>query len=169
MNRTYKLIASRGTEVIFDDRIDAPTPRAARHELKNRLGLTSLSGIVYSITEIPVDMIRQIVDARVAELAGGAPMQTPVPPDVEAMVMERLQPILRRLAALERTPDEPERPARFDPLAMLPDAPGEATEPDWSLVKRHFRRYRDPARTAAKYGIDVRDLIARARREEWSA
>jgi hypothetical protein len=28
MNRTYKLIASRGTEVIFDDRIDAPTPRA---------------------------------------------------------------------------------------------------------------------------------------------
>jgi hypothetical protein len=172
MNRTYKLIASRGTEVIFDDRIDAPTPRAARHELKNRLGLTSLSGIVYSITEIPVDLIRQIVDARVAELAGGAPMQTPVPPDVEALVMERLQPILRRLAALEQTPDEPERPARFDPLAMLPDAQGETpepTEPDWHLVKRHFRRYRDPAKTSAKYGIDVRDLNARARREGWEA
>ncbi len=102
-------------------------------------------------------------------------MQSPVPPDVEAMVMERLQPILRRLAALERTPDEPERPARFDPLAILPDAPGEATEPlernepDWSLVKRHFRRYRDPAKTAAKYGINVRDLNARARREGWEA
>ena len=113
MNRTYKLIASRGTEVIFDDRIDAPTPRAARHEHKNRLGLASLSGIVYSITEIPVDLIRQIVDARVAELAGVAPMQSPVPPDVEAMVMERLQPILRRLAALERTPDEPELSTRL--------------------------------------------------------
>jgi len=109
------------------------------------------------------------VDARVAELAGGAPMQSPVPADVEALVMERLQPILRRLAALERTPDEPERPARFDPLAMLPDAPSEATEPDWSLVKRHFRRYRDPAKTAAKYGINVRDLNARARREGWEA
>jgi hypothetical protein len=166
MNRTYKLIASRGTEVIFDDRIDAPTPRAARHELKNRLGLASLSGIVYSITEIPVDLIRQIVDARVAELAGGAPMQTPVPPDVEALVMERLQPILRRLAALERTPDEPERPARFDPLAILPET---TPEPDWSLVKRHFRRYRDPAKTAAKYDINVRDLNARARREGWEA
>ena len=169
MNRTYKLIASRGTEVIFDDRIDAPTPRAARHELKNRLGLASLSGIVYSITEIPVDLIRQIVDSRVAELAGGAPMQTPVSPDVEALVMERLQPILRRLAALERTPDEPERPARFDPLANLPDAPGEAAEPDWSLVKRHFRRYRDPAKTAAKYGLKLRDLNARAGREGWAA
>ena len=169
MNRTYKLIASRGTEVIFDDRIDAPTPRAARHELKNRLGLTSLSGIVYSITEIPVDLIRQIVDARVAELAGGAPMQSPVPPDVEALVMERLQPILRRLAALEQTPDEPERPARFDPLAMLPDAPGEATEPDWNLVKRHLRRYGDPRKTAEKYGLTVRELNTRARREGWSA
>ena len=169
MNRTYKLIASRGTEVIFDDRLHAESPRAARREMKKLLGLESLSGIVYSITEIPVDLIRQIVDARVAELAGGAPMQTPVPADVEALVMERLQPILRRLAVLERTPDEPERPARFDPLAMLPDAPGEATAPDWPLVKRHFRRYRDPAKTAGKYGIDVRDLIARARREGWSA
>jgi hypothetical protein len=137
--------------------------------MKKLLGLESLSGIVYSITEIPVDLIREIVDARVAELAGGAPMQSPVPPDVEALVMERLQPILRRLAALERTPDEPERPARFDPLAILPDAPGEATEPDWHLVKRHFRRYRDPAKTSAKYGIDVRDLNARARREGWEA
>jgi len=169
MNRTYKLIASRGTEVIFDDRLHAESPRAARREMKKLLGLESLSGIVYSITEIPVDLIREIVDARIAELAGGAPMQTPVPPDVEAMVMERLQPILRRLAALERTTDEPERPPRFDPLAMLPDAPGEATEPDWPLVKRHFRRYRDPAKTAGKYGINVRDLNARARREEWSA
>jgi hypothetical protein len=88
------------------------------------------------------------------------------------MVMERLQPILRRLAALERTPDEPERPPRFDPLAMLPDAQGETpepTEPDWHLVKRHFRRYRDPAKTAAKYGLNVRDLNARARREGWEA
>jgi len=169
MNRTYKLIASRGTEVIFDDRLHAESPRAARREMKKLLGLESLSGIVYSITEIPVDLIREIVDARIAELAGGAPMQTPVPADVEALVMERLNPILRRLAALERTPEEPERPARFDPLAMLPDAPGEATEPDWPLVKRHFRRYRDPAKTAAKYGIDVRDLIARAGREGWEA
>jgi hypothetical protein len=169
MNRTYKLIASRGTEVIFDDRLHAESPRAARREMKKLLGLESLSGIVYSITEIPVDLIREIVDARIVELAGGAPMQTPVPADVEALVMERLNPILRRLAALERTPEEPERPARFDPLAMLPDALGEPLEPDWSLVKRHFRRYRDPAKTAGKYGIDVRDLIARARREEWSA
>ena len=37
--------------------------RDARKELKRLLGLQSLSGIVYPITEIPVELIREIVDA----------------------------------------------------------------------------------------------------------
>lgn len=166
MKRTYKLIASRGNDIVFDDRLQADSPRDARREMKKLLGLDSLSGIVYSITEIPVDLIREIVDARIAELAGGAPIQTPVPADVEALVMDRLKPILHRLAALEQTPDEPERPTRFDPLAALPEP---ATETDWNLVKRHFRRYGDPRKTAEKYGLNLRDLNARARREGWGA
>ena len=168
MKRTYKLIASRGTEIVFDDRLQADTPREARNELKRQLGLQSLSGIVYSITEIPVELIREIVDARIAELAGGAPLLTPVPADVDALVMERLQPILRRLAALEQTPaaEEPAPVTRFDPLAVLPEP---AAEPDWNLVKRHYRRYGNPEATAAKYGIALRDLKARAKREGWDA
>jgi hypothetical protein len=166
MKRTYKLIASRGNEIVFDDRIQADTPRNARNELKKLLGLQSLSGIVYSITEIPVDLIREIVDARIAELAGGAPLQTPVPADLEALVMERLQPILRRLATLEQTPEEPAPVTRFDPLAALPEP---AAEPDWNLVKRHFRRYGNPEATAAKYGIGIRELKARATREGWAS
>jgi hypothetical protein len=164
MKRTYKMIASRGTEIVFDDRLQADSPRDARKELKKILGLQSLSGVVYSITEIPVDLIREIVDARIAELAGGAPLQTPVPADVEALVMERLQPILRRLAVLEQTPEQPQQPTRFDPLAILPD---HSNEPDWNLVKRHYRRYADPQKTAEKYGLAVRELNARARREGW--
>ena len=168
MKRTYKLIASRGTEIVFDDRLQADTPRDARKELKRLLGLQSLSGIVYSITEIPVDLIREIVDARIAELAGGAPLQTPVPADVDALVMERLQPILRRLAAPEQAPaaEEPAPVTRFDPLAVLPEP---AAGPDWNLIKRHYRRYGNPEATAAKYGIALRDLKARARREGWDA
>jgi hypothetical protein len=164
MKRTYKLIASRGNDIVFDDRVHADTPRHARREMKKLLGLESLSGIVYSITEIPMDLIREIVDARIAELAGGAPLQSPVPADVEALVMDRLKPILRRLAALEQLPDEPPRPARFDPLSILPNTP---PEPDWNLVKRHFRRYGDPRKTAAKYGLNLRALNTRARSEGW--
>jgi hypothetical protein len=164
MKRTYKLIASRGDDIVFDDRVHADTPRHARQEMKKLLGLDSLSGIVYSITEIPMDLIRKIVDARIAELAGGAPLQSPVPADVEALVMERLQPILRRLSALEQLPDAPPRSTRFDPLANLPDT---SPEPDWNLVKRHLRRYRLPHKTADKYGVPVNQLITRARLEGW--
>ena len=119
---------------------------------------------MYSITEIPVDLIREIVDAGIAELAGGAPIQTPVPADVETLAMDRLKPILRRLAALEQTPESPEHPTRFDPLAILPDT---TPEPDWNLVRRHFCRYGDPRKTADKYCLNPRDLNARARREGW--
>jgi hypothetical protein len=41
MNRTYKLIASRGNEIVFDDRIQADTPRNARRELKKLLNPTA--------------------------------------------------------------------------------------------------------------------------------
>ena len=51
MKRTYKLIASRGNDIVFDDRLQADSPRDARREMKKLLGLESLSGIVYSITE----------------------------------------------------------------------------------------------------------------------
>ena len=166
MKRTYKLIASRGNDIVFDDRLQADSPRDARKEMKKLLGLDSLSGIVYSITEIPVDLIREIVDARIAELVGGAPIQTPVPADVEAMVMERLKPILRRLSALEHAPTDPPPTPRFDPLANLPEL---NPEPDWSLVRRHFRRYGDPAKTAAKYSIELSVLNARATTEGWAA
>jgi hypothetical protein len=166
MKRIFKMIASRGNEIVFDDRVQADSPRDARKEMKKLLGLESLSGIVYSITEIPVELIREIVDARIAELAGGAPLLTPIPADVEALVMERLKPILIRLAALEQSSEEPAPSQRFDALACLPEP---TNEPDWNLVKRHFRRYQDPRKTAEKYGLKLRDLNARARREGWAA
>ena len=126
MERTFKLIASRGSEIIFDDRIEAANPREARTKLKEQLGVESLSGIVYAITEIPVDLIREIVDARVAELFNGT------------------------------APEPPASPA----------AP--PTEPDWSLVRRHYRRYGDPAKTAEKYGVPLDKLEARAGKEGWA-
>ena len=156
MKRTYKLIASRGNDIVFDDRLQADSPRDARREMKKLLGLTSLSGIVYAITEIPVDLIREIVDARIAELAGGDPLDITFPEDIKDAVLEHLTPILRRLGTLDPTTTP------FDPQVDLP-------APDWNLVKRHFRRYGDPAKTAAKYGIELEVLTTRATEEGWAA
>ena len=181
MNRTYKLIASRGTEIVFDGRIEAAGPRDARRRMKELLGLQSLSGIVYSITEVPVDLIRQIVDARIAEVMGGAQVQLPASPDLAAAVAAQLAPILRRLEALEQSGPAPAaQSTRFDPLASLPPSapepePEEESLPEpeppaglnWAQIKAHLRRYRRPERTAELYGITRRQLEARAAAEGW--
>lgn len=189
MKRTYKVIASRGTEIVFDDRIDAESPREARERMKELLGLKSLSGIVYTITELPVDLIRQLVDARVAEIIGGATVTTPAPADLTAAVAAHLAPILRRLEALEQQAGASAPAARFDPLASLPPVQTE-TEPEpaqteaepepegadvdepppglnWAQIKSHLRRYRRPDRTAELYGITREQLDARAEAEGW--
>jgi hypothetical protein len=181
MNRTYKLIASRGTEIVFDGRIEAAGPRDARRRMKELLGLQSLSGIVYSITEVPVDLIRQIVDARIAEVMGGAEVNAAAPADLAAAVAAQLAPILRRLEALEQSGPAPAaQSTRFDPLASLPP-PAPEPEPEeeslpepeppaglnWAQIKAHLRRYRRPERTAELYGITRRQLEARAAAEGW--
>ena len=93
-------------------------------------------------------------------------LEAPTPAEAEALVMERLKPILSRLATLEQGPTkEPITVTRFDPLAALPEP---AAEPDWNLVKRHFRGYGSPEAPAAKYGIGIRELKTRAKREGWA-
>src|SRR5439155_9036997 len=68
--KLFKLIASKAGKVVFDDRIEADTPRTAREQMKSLLGLQSLTGVVYSITEIPVELIREIVATKVLEIVG---------------------------------------------------------------------------------------------------
>jgi len=49
------------------------------------------------------------------------------------------------------------------------ELPALAAEPDWTLVKRHYRHYGDASKTAFKYAISIRELKARARREGWAS
>ena len=104
----FKLIASRSGKVVFDERIEAGTPREAREKMKAALGLQSLTGLVYAITEIPVDIIRDIVAGQMAQAivktrGGGRRI------DVEALIGAAVQSataamftgVERRLAAIE--------------------------------------------------------------------
>ena len=83
--KLFKVIASKAGRVAFDDRIEAESPREAREQMRALLGLRSLTGVVYAITEIPVDLIQNIVDARLTEalqrLRGGE-----APQGVEDMI-----------------------------------------------------------------------------------
>jgi hypothetical protein len=68
--KLFKLIASQGGRIVFDQRLEAATPREAREKMKATLGVPKLTGIVYAITEIPLDLLRDLVTRRVLELVG---------------------------------------------------------------------------------------------------
>lgn len=106
--KLFKLIASKAGKVVFDDRIEAENPRTAREQMKSLLGLQSLTGVVYSITEIPVELIREIVTTKVMEVVGkrrggGSSIDVSkiIGDAANVAVADRLRPLEQRLAALE--------------------------------------------------------------------
>jgi hypothetical protein len=131
--KLFKIIASRGGNVLFDDRLEAPTPREARNQMRSLLGMKSLTGVVYSITEIPVELIGEIAAARVAEALARFDDGTP-PPSLQEIirvaaaeeVRRQLTELRAQLAALApRAPEAETPPERFDPF----QAPAEPYEP----------------------------------------
>jgi hypothetical protein len=156
--KLFKIIASRGGNVLFDDRLEAPTPREARNQMRGLLGMKSLTGVVYSITEIPVELIGEIAAARVAEALARFDEGTP-PPSLEEIirvaaaeeVRRQLAELRSELATLAPRAQEPETaPERFDPF-QLPTEPAESepAAPPSPVVERvqanvEERRRRQP-------------------------
>jgi len=98
--KLFKIIASRGGNVLFDDRLEAPTPREARNQMRALLGMKSLTGVVYSITEIPVELIGEIAAARVAEALARFDDGTPPPSLQEIIRVAAAEEVRRQLAEL---------------------------------------------------------------------
>ncbi len=188
--KLFKLIASRAGQVLFDDRVEAESPREAREQMKALLGMNSLTGVVYAITEIPVDLIQSIVEAKLAEavqrLQSGR-----VPVRLEDLIRPLAAEAAREQLAGLRTaqpaePAEPACPQRFD--AFTSGAASPRTEPtpprparqtprrptadgrmvDWRAVKRTYLRTRSIKQTAARFQLSVNTVKARCQREGWS-
>ena len=189
--KLFKLIASRAGQVLFDDRVEAESPREAREQMKALMGLNSLTGVVYAITEIPVELIQSIVDARLVEalqrLNGGqapASVEQMIRPIASAAVREQLA----NLREARITPDDPPPAAqRFDAFTPAVDqiiGTPTSTPPkprrkrtsvttngtlvDWKAVKRLYRRTGSIKQAAAQFKLSVNSVKARIRREGWS-
>ena len=188
--KLFKLIASRAGQVLFDDRVEADSPREAREQMKALMGLNSLTGVVYAITEIPVDLIQSIVDARLVEAmqrlnSGQAPasVEQMIRPIASAAVREQLA----NLREARITPDDPlPQPQRFDAFTPAVDqiigTPTSTPKPrrkltsvttngslvDWKAVKRMYRRTGSIKQTAAQFELSINSVKARIRREGWT-
>ena len=171
--KLFKLVASRANVIVFDERIEAETPREARDKMKQSLGLESLTGVVYAITEIPLELIREIVTSQMAAITttrrGATAVDIPklVGEAVNAITGTALGGIQQRMAKLET-----EKPVgRFNPLATSryrtfndPETP-ETGNTDTPEPKRHAETRPIPAPIRAILGPDWRAIKRRYKKD----
>jgi len=119
--KLFKIVACKAGKIVFDDRVQADSPRTAREQMKSVLGLQSLTGVVYSITEIPVELIKELINARVAEVvlsrngrSGNVNLEALIDSVVTDAIGARLRPIEQRLGALESAGQPSTTRRRFD-------------------------------------------------------
>ena len=164
-----KIIASQGGRVVFDDRLEAACPREARNQMRALLGMRSLTGVVYSITEIPVELIGEIAEAKVTEalrrFEGGS-----TPPSVEeAIRVAAAEEVRRQLGELRaealaapRTEQQTNgRGGRFDPfsdgdVSQLSD---EEIERVRSHAQRQLTEIRDQMRSGSPPSENVVERV----------
>jgi hypothetical protein len=148
--------------------------------LKQTIGRKTLNGLVFTITEIPVPLIREIV----AEILAGGDGGT-------AMPAANIVPITRP----EPEPEPEAGPGRYDAFAEAAEpepttaeaAPAAEAEPPkakaskpankagnpghgddhWSQVRAQWEGCRSVKQTAEHFGLSPNSIKTRMRRENW--
>lgn len=188
MNKLYYIVCEEKETTLFEGRYQGRTRGGALKFLKQSLGRKTLNGLIFTITEIPVPLIREIV----AEiLAGGA---TPAA-NVVPITRSEPEPKVTRFDAFadaaepeakpakakanskpEVTPTKPEsKPSKAKAKAnSKPEAtvakvgnPGHGDD-HWRKVRAHWEKCRSINKTAEKFGLSPNSVKTRARREGWN-
>lgn len=159
MDKLYWIVCEEGERTLFEGRFTGRTRGAALKHLKEQLGRTSLSGLVFAITEIPVPLIRQIV-AEILGQEGAADIpeiRPPAPPP----------PATRYDAFQDGGPgqgDEAEgapEPTPFQDTAPRPRF-------DWEAIKALYMQGRSPKDVARIMNVPPNTLKARITRQGWA-
>lgn len=148
MDKLYYIVCEEKGATLFDGKFQGRTRGAAIKFLKAQIGRQSLAGVVFTITEIPVPLIREIVQA-----------------------IMRGEPVIASPAAKPAAPVSQPAPAssskvvRFDAFENgEPSANGEAR---WTEIRRFYRECRSPKKTAVQFRVSINTIKARIRREGW--
>jgi hypothetical protein len=164
MNKLYWIVCDDKETNVFEGRYQGRTRGEALKFLKQSIGRKTLNGLVFTITEIPVPLIREIVAEILAEGNNATPAANIVP----------------------LTSPEPEAgPGRYDAFADAAEpepTPAEVTLPTpakkvgnpghgddhWSQVKAYWLECRSVKQTAEHFGLSPNTLKTRIRREGWN-
>ena len=171
MNKLYWIACDDKDTNIFDGRYQGRTRGEALKFLKQTLGRKTLNGLVFTITEIPVPLIRQIV---VEILAEGIPSQGTPAANVVPLTSPEPEASPGRYDAFadaaepEPTPAEVDSPgAEASKPAKKVGNPGHGDE-HWAAVRAYWEECRSVKQTAEHFGISPNSIKTRARREGWN-
>ena len=177
MNKLYWIVCDDKETNVFEGRYQGRTRGEALKFLKQSIGRKTLNGLVFTITEIPVPLIREIV----AEiLAGGGGSH--VAPAANIVPITQLEPEAgpgRYDAFAEAAEPEPTT-AEAAPAAEAEPPKAKASKPakkvgnpghgddHWSQVRAHWEGCRSVKQTAEHFGLSPNTLKTRIRRENWN-
>ena len=169
MNKLYWIVCDDKETNVFEGRYQGRTRGEALKFLKQSIGRKTLNGLVFTITEIPVPLIREIVAEIMAEGSNATPAANIVPltrPDPEASPGR--YDAFADAAEPEPTPAEATPPkAKASKPAKKVGNPGHGDE-HWSQVKAYWLECRSVKQTAEQFGLSPNTLKTRIRREGWN-
>jgi hypothetical protein len=151
MNKLYWIVCDDKETNVFEGRYQGRTRGEALKFLKQALGRKTLNGLVFTITEIPVPLIREIV----AEILDGKLPEIPAPVDVTTE---------------ECGPETESEPPTAKPTPVASDGkPGNPGFGDdlWKQARTYWEECRCIRKTAEKFGLSPNSVKTRARREGW--
>lgn len=158
MDKLYYILCEEKGATLFEGRFQGRTRGAAIKFLKEQIGRTKLNGAVFTITEIPVPLIREIVEA----IMKGEPILTGPITTTPSPTIKPAEPKPERFDAY---PPKPEEKKTED----TPPEPTTSLAPltDWKAVKEFYSSCHSPKQTAEQFGLSMNTVKTRIRREGW--
>jgi hypothetical protein len=145
MDKLYYIVCEDNDTTLYEGRYQGRTRGAAVKFLKEKIGRRCLRGVVFTITEIPVPLIREIV----AEVLGG------------------------KLPTEDTPVEEPAGEQEPIPTAEPVTSNGKVGNPGfgddlWSMARAYWEQCRNLRETARRFGLSPNTVKTRARREGWN-
>jgi hypothetical protein len=171
MNKLYWIVCDDKETNVFEGRYQGRTRGEALKFLKQALGRKTLNGLVFTITEIPVPLIREIV----AEiLAGGDGSNVTPAANVVPITRPEPQASPGRYDAFADAAEPEPTPAETKPTKAKASKPAKKVgnpghgDDHWSQVRAHWEECRSVKHTADHFGLSPNTLKTRIRREGWN-
>ena len=144
--------------------------------LKQAIGRKTLNGLVFTITEIPVPLIREIVAEMLAGGDGSTIANVTPAANVVPITRPEAEPRAERFDAFAKTAEPEVKPAKATPSKKPKPStksgakignPGHGDD-HWTKVRAYWEKCHSINKTAEKFGLSPNTVKTRARREGWN-